>query len=114
MPSVEGRGKARAAWDKYLQVSSKVFGPTVETLFGSAIKSVSASTVSDLVGFWILWHLHGGFEGVQQLGMSRSSVFRKVAMFRRVFGSHPDEYVFPGIHLDVEEYFGGKVTPERS
>ena len=106
MPSAEGHGKAREIWEKYVQVTNKVLGPTVETIFGSAIKSVSASTVSDLVGFWVLWHLHGGFEGVQKLGMSRSSVFRKVAMFRRVFGSHPDEFEFPGVHLNVAEYFG--------
>jgi hypothetical protein len=79
MPSAEGRGRARAAWDSYVRASNKVLGPAVQTVFGGAIKSVSASVVSDLVGFWVLWQLEGGFEGLRRLGMSRSSIFRKVA-----------------------------------
>ncbi|GAA2089328.1 hypothetical protein IDH50_15910 [Aeromicrobium tamlense] len=106
MPTAEGRGRARAAWDAYAAASQKVFGPAVETLLGGAIRSVSASTVADLVGFWVLWHLHGGFEGLLKLGMSRASIYRKVALFRKLFGKHPDEFEFPGITLDVATYFG--------
>lgn len=103
MPSSEGRGRARAAWEAYTRVTSKYLEPALEaTPVGDAIRSVSANTVSDLVGFWVLWHSYGGFEGLQGLGMSRSSIFRKVATFRRVFGAHPDEYNFPGITIDLE------------
>lgn len=105
MPSIEGRGLAKQTWEKYVQTSNKLLGPAVETVFGKAIQSVSANTVSDMVGFWLLWHIYGGFEGMRKLGMSRSSIFRKVATFRKLFGSHPDEFQFPGIHLDLEEFF---------
>lgn len=101
MPSSEGRGIARRAWEAYSHTTTRY---VVEPLFGRAIKSFSAGTVADLVGFWVLWHLEGGFEGLRRLGMSRASVFRKVAMFRKVFGAHPDEFVIAGIDLDLETY----------
>lgn len=105
MPSAEGRGRARAAWDAYARATKKYVEPVIEgTPVGDAIRSVSANTVSDLVGFWVLWHAYGGFEGLQGLGMSRSSVFRKVALFRRVFKAHPDEYEFPGITIDLPKF----------
>lgn len=108
MPSPEGRGLARAAWDAYVGATKKYLNPAIEkTPLGDAISSISANQVSDLVGFWLLWHLYGGFEGLQRLGMSRSSIYRKVAMFRKLFGAHPDEYSFPGITVDVDAYLGG-------
>lgn len=112
MPSPEGRGLARAAWDAYAGATKKFVKPAIEkTPLGDAITSLSANKVSDLIGFWLLWHLYGGFEGLQALGMSRSSIYRKVAMFRRVFGTHPDEYSLPGINIDVEAYAAGSVKP---
>lgn len=108
MPSPEGRGRARAAWDAYTRVAKRYVQPAIEkTPIGDAISSVSANAVADLVGFWVVWHLHGGFEGLQNLGMSRSSIYRKIAVFRKVFGQHPDEYRLPGVTLDVGEYLAG-------
>jgi len=46
------------------------------------------------------------------LGMSRSAVYRRIALFRRLTGKHPDEYQIPGVSLDVEEYLHGAV-PEK-
>ena len=112
MPTAEGRGLARAAWERYVHASNKLFRPAVDTLLGSAIKSFSAGTVSDLVGFWLLWKMYGGFEGLRDLGMSRSSIYRKAALFRRLFGAHPDEFEFPGVAIDLEAYWADqrKVT----
>ena len=107
MPSAEGRGRARAAWDTHLRASNRVLGPAVQTVFGGAVKSVSASVVSDLVGFWVLWQLEGGFEGLRRLGMSRSSIFRRVALFRKVFKVHPDEFELIGVTLDPQAYLEG-------
>ncbi|MFM9919149.1 hypothetical protein [Lacisediminihabitans sp. H27-G8] len=62
----------------------------------------------DLFGFWLLWRLVGGFEGLQQnLGMSRSSVYRRISQFRASFGEHPDVYEFPGVTVDVEAFLRG-------
>jgi len=47
----------------------------------------------------------GGFEGLQKnLGMSRSSIYRRVSQFRAAFGEHPDVFEFPGVTVDVEGF----------
>lgn len=102
MPSAEGQGLARTAWEKYVSGVRKVVEPAVTPL----ARRWGASAIADLVGFWALWHLHGGFEGLQQLGMGRTTIFRKVKRFRQVFGAHPDELAqLPGIRLDVAGYW---------
>ena len=104
MPSSEGKGNARSrwlrAWDAYARTTKAVAGPAVEP----AARWMAGRLVEDLAGFWLIWHLEGGFEGLQRLGMSRSSIYRRVKLFRRVFGMHPDEYEFPGVSIDLEEY----------
>ncbi|MBH0083845.1 hypothetical protein [Salinibacterium sp. SWN167] len=78
--------------------------PGIKTLMRGYINS----TMFDLFGFWILWRLVGGFEGMQEnLGMSRSSVYRRISQFRAAFGEHPDVYEFPGIEVDVEAFLKG-------
>jgi len=100
MPSPEGRGLARKAWDSYQRGARKVARPLVEPF----AKEVGASAVADLIGFWVLWHLHGGFEGLQAMGMSRASIYRRISLFRKLFKVHPDEYQLPGVTLDIAEY----------
>lgn len=114
MPSAEGQGRARAAWQAYSRAANRVLKPVVDPVLGPAIKSFSAGTAADLIGFWALWHLHGGHGGLRELGMSRASIYRKVALFRRIFGSHPDEFEFPGIKLDLAEYWGRAAEPGAS
>ncbi len=101
MPTAEGRGRARAAWDAYVRGTTFV---VEKTPLNTAVRSVSANAVADIVGFWVVWHLYGGFEGLRKLGMSRASIYRKTALFRKLFGAHPDEYEFPGITLDLEAH----------
>ncbi len=60
------------------------------------------------MGFWLLWHLQGGFEGLQHLGMSRSAIYRRIASFRRTFGAHPDEFPFPGVTIDLPTYLAAQ------
>ena len=96
MESPEGKGIARRAWDAY----SRAAGPAVEPL----AKRLAAPIAADLVGFWLLWHLHGGFDGLRELGMSRASIYRRIKTFRTVYGIHPDEFEIPGVTLDVETY----------
>ncbi|QXC59114.1 hypothetical protein KSP35_11880 [Aquihabitans sp. G128] len=64
----------------------------------------------DLIGFWVLWHAFGGFEGLEKnYGMHRSTIWRKVAKFRMVLHAHPDEYVLPGITIDTESFWAAAV-----
>ncbi len=100
MPSVEGRGRARAAWDAYSRATDRMFRPAVETVLGSVIRNYSVNSVADLLGFWMLWQLNGGYQGLHDLGLSRSAIYRKTAAFRKAFGVHPDEFELPGVTLD--------------
>jgi hypothetical protein len=100
METREGRGIARRAWESYARGVNRAAMPLLERV----AKRVSAAVVTDLVGFWLVWHVKGGFEGLEGLGMHRSTIFRKVARFRRVFGKHPDEFTLPGVTIDVGEY----------
>lgn len=100
MPSAEGKRIARRAWDSYKTGVNTVADPLISPL----AKSVSAATVTDLIGFWVVWHLHGGFEGLRDIGMSRAAIYRRTQLFRKMFGAHPDEFRMPGVLLDVQRY----------
>jgi hypothetical protein len=68
------------------------------------IRRVAAPMGVDLIGFWLTWHLEGGFEGMRRLGMSRASIYRRISRFRRITGKHPDEFELPGVTLDLQAY----------
>ena len=111
MPTPEGEGNARTsleiAWDTYHAANKAVNKPLLAALPGlkSLTRGWATSTMFDLFGFWMMWHLFGGFEGLQSsLGMSRSSVYRRISQFRAAFGEHPDVYKFPGVTLDVDAF----------
>lgn len=96
--SPEGKGRARAAWDAYVRAVE----PAARPLATAAARNITM----EMVGFWVCWHAFGGFEGLEQrMGMHRSTIWRKVAKFRRTFGAHPDEFEFPGLKLDPERFW---------
>jgi hypothetical protein len=111
MPSPDGRGIAREAfgrfWDAYVKAlapASKMAAPVLRPL----VLPIARNLTFDMFGFWLSWHLEGGFEGLMRpggFGMSRSAIYRRIAMFRRATGKHPDEYVVPGVTIDVEAYW---------
>jgi len=103
MESPEGRGIARRAWDAYVGTVGKAAAPALRPL----VRKYAAGSIVDLVGFWAVWHLEGGFEGLQRLGMSRASIYRRVKLFRIAFGAHPDEFEMPGIAVNVKDYREG-------
>ena len=41
------------------------------------------------------------------MGMSRASIYRRVKLFRIAFGAHPDEFVMPGVTLDIAAHREG-------
>lgn len=112
---VEGKGRARRAWDLYAKAVNKRVTPVLKPVLEPAAAAVARTGVEDLVGFWVLWHLYGGFEGLERYGYHRATIFRKVKRFRVIFGSHPDEYAFPGINVDPKAYWAAatkKVGPK--
>ena len=111
MPSHEGLGRARKAWDAYMRTLEKVIPPFV--VEGSNAVTPGASYVSrevlqNLLGFWLLWHMQGGFEGLQEFGMSRSTIYKKISQYRQAFAMHPDEFELPGMTIDHEAYWAGR------
>lgn len=121
MPSPEGEGRARSAleqaWDSYYSANKAVNKPLLSAFPGlkTLMRGYANSTVFDLYGFWVLWRLVGGFEGMQQnLGMSRSSVYRRISQFRAVFGEHPDVYEFPGLKVDVDAFLRGMAERNKN
>jgi hypothetical protein len=100
MESPEGRGVARRAWEGYAAAVGKVTAPAVRPL----ARKLAASAMVDLVGFWTVWHLEGGFEGLRRMGMSRASIYRRISLFRVAFDAHPDEFEMPGVKLDLPAF----------
>jgi hypothetical protein len=103
MESPEGKGIARRAWEGYTGAIGKATTPVLKPV----VRRYAAGSIVDLVGFWAVWHLEGGFEGLQRLGMSRASIYRRVKLFRIAFGAHPDEFVMPGVKVDLDDYRSG-------
>lgn len=111
MPSPEGEGRARTAleksWDTFHSANKSINKPLLAAFpeLKTILRGWVNSTMFDLFGFWMAWHLVGGFEGLQKnLGMSRSSIYRRVSQFRAAFGEHPDVFEFPGVTVDVEGF----------
>jgi hypothetical protein len=102
MASPEGHGIARARWEASPDGQS---GATAAPLDLNRFERwAAAPVVIDLAGFWVMWHLRGGYEGLREMGLSRSSIYRRISAFRKTYGAHPDEFVWPGIELDLKAY----------
>jgi hypothetical protein len=108
MPSAEGLGLAKGnlkrAWEAY----SRAVNTAAEPLVRPLAEKIATPLVLDLLGFWLAWHLEGGFEGLQRVGMSRASIYRRINLFRKTLGVHPDEFQFPGVTLDLDAYLHGE------
>src|SRR5258708_12751512 len=94
MESPEGKGIARRAWDAYSGAIEN--SPVAQTL----ARKMAIPVSTDLLGFWMLWHLEGGFEGMRRLGMSRATIYRRIKMFRTLMASPPTEYPLPPLTPD--------------
>jgi hypothetical protein len=101
MESPDGKGIARRAWDAYAGAVER--SPVTQTIS----RKLAIPLTTDTVGFWLIWHLEGGFEGMRRLGMSRATIYRRIKMFRIAFGAHPDEFQMPGVTIDIAAYREG-------
>jgi hypothetical protein len=105
MPTPDGLGVAK----QRLQRAWAVYNAALKPLLTPLAEPIARSATFDLIGFYFAWHMHGGFEGLQRdLGMSRSAIYRRVSLFRHTFKVHPDEYVMPGMGLDVAAYLANR------
>ena len=95
MPSAEGQGRAKDAFDRFLDAHPE-WAERIPKARAFGVKS----SIS-LIGFWLSWHVYGGFEGLRSIGMPETTIWRYVRNFREGFGVHPDEYEIKGIDFDV-------------
>jgi hypothetical protein len=84
-------------------VGDVLFAPPFALSVRTEGKRDLAATFSELIGFWVAWHATGGFERLELAGWHRATIYRKVARFREVFGSHPDDYEFSWLMIDAEK-----------
>ena len=113
MESPEGRGNAKRAWDAYVRATNRVAGPMLKPLIEPVARRMSGPMAADLLGFWLTWHLEGGFEGMIRMGYSRSGLYRRIHRFREITGQHPDEFMMPGVSIDVEAYLADKFKADE-
>lgn len=115
-PTPEGKGIAKRAWDTYAATVNKKLGPTIHPIIRPAVEPLARAYLAEMMGFWMLWHLYGGFEGLERFGYHRATIYRKVKRFRHVLGVHPDEFTIEGITLDPEAYWAAaaKRAEERN
>ncbi len=105
MESAEGKGIARRAWEAYAAGMNRTLGPVLLPVVRPAAEPVVREWLTDLLGFWVVWHLYGGFEGLERFGFHRATIYRKVKRFRIAFGQHPDEFTMDGVTIDPEAYW---------
>jgi hypothetical protein len=121
MPSPEGEGRAKSAlesaYETYYKanksVNKRIFGafPELRTM----LRGYAGARLLDLFGFWLMWQACGGFEGTQRaLGISKSQMYRRIALFREAFGEHPDVCEFPGLSVNPAEFVAGMVERTKA
>jgi|JI10StandDraft_1071094.scaffolds.fasta_scaffold240777_1 hypothetical protein len=100
--SAEGAGIARRALDAYASSTQRATGVVLDPM----AKAWARRFTEDTMGFWLLWHLLGGFEGLERFGMHKSTIWRKVRKFRQNNGGkHPDEFEMPGVVIDRVQFW---------
>jgi len=118
--TVEGSGNADARWNAYhLNLDEDVLAEafpssrrSIDAYDELVRDDIAANAVeeSELIGFWVAWHLAGGFSALESGGWHRATIFRKVRRFRTRYGVHPDEYSFPWITLDLEQAWAAGIA----
>ena len=99
--SAEGKGRARRAWEAY----EAAFHRNTPDWVNQAIFDGASRWTEQMVGFWVAWHLYGGFEGLKRAGWSERTIYRRLKEFRLVFKTHPDTFSHPGVKLDPEAFW---------
>ena len=110
METPEGAGKAKKYWDSYVKAVNRKAPPFLKRGAEAAAQPYARQVVEDMMGFWVMWHLYGGFEGLEEFGMHKSTIWRKVRRFRTMTGQHPDVFKMPGVTIDPKAYWASADT----
>lgn len=127
MNTPEGLGIARGRYDDFMDRNLETmvdsfldwdnppagsFGDQEDRVYDEFVADAIAESAredADLIGFWVAWHLGGGFEQLERGGWHRATLYRRAHRFRVRYGQHPDEYDFPFIKLDRKAYWTEQV-----
>ena len=99
--SVEGKGRARWKWESYAATRDGM-----PRWLHKVFMDVAFRWTEEMLGFWVCWHLYGGFEGLKRAGWNERTIYRRLKRFRLVFDQHPDEFELGGVDLDLEAFWG--------
>jgi hypothetical protein len=125
MSTLEGQGRAALLWETFLDdelegiaEDAMAKGPLppakdrLEDLDEDIRFDIAewAHQRAELMGFWLAWHLAGGFRQLELGGWHRATIFRKIRQFRDEFGAHPDEATFDWITLDLRKIWRVEVA----
>ena len=107
--SAEGAGRARRAWEAYSDAVNRLRPKFID----DAVKDLALRWTEEMLGFWVAWHLYGGFDGLLRAGWSERTIYRRLKRFRLVFKKHPDDYQHPGVTLDPEGFWEMYLKPQE-
>ena len=72
-PAVEERSESnegrnpRRSWDVYAAAVNKTVTPKMAPIIEAAVAPIARTMLADMIGFWTLWHLHGGTSWIADL-----------------------------------------------
>ena len=64
---------------------------------------------SELIGFWVAWHLAGGFDNLERGGWHRANLPQDPSL-PATYGAHPDEFAFTWIQLDLDAAWSEQIS----
>jgi hypothetical protein len=73
----------------------KEYDALVKKVFGPVAMQVAGHQVQRLLGFWVLWHMMGGVEGVRLVGLPDNSIRRTRKEFEQVFNHKVEDFLPP-------------------
>lgn len=65
----------------------------VEAALQPVTQGIAAQTVTRLAGFWVMWNLFGGYDGLRAQGWERTNIWRNRKEFRAVFGVEVEDFL---------------------
>lgn len=121
--SLEGSGLARERWERFhdaidddvwvdiCEVRGLNWATNVQEMPDEVKWEINDHVIeeSELIGFWLAWHLAGGFSALERNGWHRATIHRKIRRFRSFFHKHPDDYRHPYLRLDLEKAWAARI-----
>lgn len=87
MAKKKTENRVAGPWDLLATIGGMIPGVSTVSL------GIASSTVQRLLGFWLMWHLYGGRQGLLAQGvMAESTLYRQIGEFRRLFGQDVSEW----------------------